>query len=218
MSQDILPDAKACNCCGVVKPLSDYRRKSRNKDGRFPKCKACMKERESSEEYKQRNRARANEWYRANPEVVRKRSREWAKANPERSRASKRKHQALASARERLLQWRQENPGALRGYRRRYYLGNRDRYLQYARTRRAKVVGASGYHTKDDVAIIAAVQGMRCAYCRKKLKAFHVDHILPLALFGSNDKSNLQILCPTCNWKKGAKHPIDYANKIGLLL
>ena len=32
------------------------------------------------------------------------------------------------------------------------------------------------------------------------------------------DKANLQLLCPTCNTKKSAKHPIDFMQSRGLLL
>lgn len=32
----------------------------------------------------------------------------------------------------------------------------------------------------------------------------HIDHIFPLALGGSNDLVNLQLLCETCNLKKSA--------------
>ncbi|WP_329767411.1 HNH endonuclease [Bacillus nitratireducens] len=33
----------------------------------------------------------------------------------------------------------------------------------------------------------------------------HIDHIVPLQLFGSNDASNFQLLCETCNTSKGAR-------------
>jgi 5-methylcytosine-specific restriction endonuclease McrA len=46
----------------------------------------------------------------------------------------------------------------------------------------------------------------------------HVDHILPLALGGDNRRKNIQLLCPTCNLSKGAHHPIDHAQRNGLLL
>ena len=47
---------------------------------------------------------------------------------------------------------------------------------------------------------------------------YHVDHIQPLALGGSNDKANLQLLCPTCNLRKSAKHPVDFMRETGRLL
>lgn len=33
----------------------------------------------------------------------------------------------------------------------------------------------------------------------------HLDHIVPLDLFGSNDATNFQLLCSTCNTSKGAR-------------
>ncbi|WP_336156289.1 HNH endonuclease [Bacillus sp. 204(2023)] len=33
----------------------------------------------------------------------------------------------------------------------------------------------------------------------------HIDHIIPLDLFGSNDASNFQLLCESCNTSKGAR-------------
>lgn len=33
----------------------------------------------------------------------------------------------------------------------------------------------------------------------------HIDHIIPLKEFGSNDSSNFQLLCESCNTSKGAK-------------
>lgn len=33
----------------------------------------------------------------------------------------------------------------------------------------------------------------------------HIDHIVPLDLHGSNDASNFQLLCETCNTSKGAR-------------
>lgn len=49
----------------------------------------------------------------------------------------------------------------------------------------------------------------RCTKCRKDLtglvtlgNAVHYDHIVPLALGGINDITNIQALCSRCNQKK----------------
>ena len=47
-----------------------------------------------------------------------------------------------------------------------------------------------------------------CMKCGVKLlkKDFHVDHIIPLALGGSEwDLSNLELSCAKCNLSKGAR-------------
>ncbi|WP_312471236.1 HNH endonuclease [Neobacillus sp.] len=49
-----------------------------------------------------------------------------------------------------------------------------------------------------------------CAICRCDLSnlirnqnQIHIDHIIPLNLFGTNDSSNMQLLCEACNTSKG---------------
>lgn len=41
----------------------------------------------------------------------------------------------------------------------------------------------------------------KCKYCGSTNK-LEIDHIIPLAMGGSNDLDNLQILCKKCNRKK----------------
>ncbi|SES10183.1 HNH endonuclease [Salipaludibacillus aurantiacus] len=51
-----------------------------------------------------------------------------------------------------------------------------------------------------------------CVICRCDLSnlirsqnKIHLDHIVPLELYGTNDPSNMQLLCETCNSSKGAR-------------
>lgn len=51
-----------------------------------------------------------------------------------------------------------------------------------------------------------------CVICRCDLSnlvrtqnKIHIDHIVPLELFGTNDASNMQLLCESCNTSKGAR-------------
>lgn len=53
----------------------------------------------------------------------------------------------------------------------------------------------------------------RCVLCKKDLTGLiniynksNYDHIVPLARFGINDVSNIQLLCETCNQKKNANN------------
>lgn len=50
---------------------------------------------------------------------------------------------------------------------------------------------------------IAERDGARCAQCGD-LERLTVDHIQPIAQGGTNDIGNLQILCHSCNVKKGS--------------
>jgi len=88
-----------------------------------------------------------------------------------------------------------------------------------AANRAAKKRNAEGFYTPQDIERINARQNYKCVECGWSTKyERHVDHIMPLALGGSNWPSNLQVLCPICNLKKGAKHPIDFALQRGRLV
>ena len=56
-----------------------------------------------------------------------------------------------------------------------------------------------------------------CRECKRslamvinRLETERYDHVVPLARFGANDVTNLQLLCEPCNLKKGAnQHPVS---------
>ena len=84
---------------------------------------------------------------------------------------------------------------------------------------RSRKANAPGSHSAEDIKALMKLQRSMCAGCQARLKTgFHVDHMVPLSRGGSNDKTNLQLLCKTCNCSKGALDPLLFAHRLGRLL
>lgn len=56
-------------------------------------------------------------------------------------------------------------------------------------------------------------QDGRCYWCCRSLHetGYHVDHLLPRCMGGTNVESNLRLSCPRCNSSKSGKLPMDFA-------
>lgn len=155
------------------------------------RTKKLADNRQWASENPEASRAKTRRWRERNPEAVAVKNSEWQRNNPERRRDLDRQKRAAAPA----------------------------VYLAHQANRRARRAGVTGSHTAADLASIFKAQRGRCAYCRSDLKlGKHVDHIIPLARGGSNDRSNLQYLCPSCNCAKGAKDPAAFARERGFLI
>ena len=63
------------------------------------------------------------------------------------------------------------------------------------------------------------VYGKGCTYCDKQLtyKSIACDHIIPLAKKGGSTKENLQLICKTCNTRKGPLDEKDFKLLIQLI-
>lgn len=162
-------------------------------------CVMCKKE--SKAEYYRKNKNRVTA---ANKKNVEK--------NRERVRARKKK-------------WHADNRLRCRVKIREWIERNKERYNELSRLhtqkRRSLAKQNGGILDPSDVQKLYVKQRGMCAYnfCKKSLKnCYHIDHIIPLALGGRHDRRNVQLLCPPCNREKGAIHPIEFAQKNGLLL
>ena len=103
----------------------------------------------------------------------------------------------------------EKNRKASRDAKKRWGEEQKEKHRIHARNRRARKKGAEGRYRVSDVRKIYADQDGLCAACRCNLleSGSHVDHIMPIALGGTNWPDNIQILCPPCNLSKSAKHP-----------
>lgn len=146
------------------------------------------------------------EWYAKNRESKLAQNKAYLQENPEVARRS-------------TAKWREKNPEKAASYAKEWYSCPENRAVHRHR-RRALEAKAGGTHTPADLKRILHAQGHRCPYCRADLRKVkkHLDHVMPLALGGSNGPENLAWLCAPCNLSKGAKEPIAFAQQRGLLL
>lgn len=115
----------------------------------------------------------------------------------------------------RLERYRKTHKTERREYMR-TYLAN------YKYIRKANEKAGGGRFTQKQIDDLFLRQGKKCATCKVRIAKrgkfrYHIDHVMPVKRHGSNDISNLQLLCVRCNTRKKAKHPDDWAKENGLL-
>lgn len=76
----------------------------------------------------------------------------------------------------------------------------------HAATRKAKWKTGAPAQYVSRAAIYRRDRG-RCHLCGEHRPAddFHLDHLVPLALGGTHNESNLAVACPKCNMSRGAR-------------
>lgn len=126
--------------------------------------------------------------------------------NPKRFATEEERQVAIEAKRQRWME--RKGVAAIRGL----WIAARNR-------RRARKLEVGGTYTLEDVVALFEKQKGKCTFCLKPLKRgqFHIDHHQPLALGGSNDRSNLRLLHKKCNLSKGARDPAEHALRNGLL-
>ena len=85
--------------------------------------------------------------------------------------------------------------------------------------RRAKIRQQGGRLSPGLFDRLFALQQGRCACCGLKIdSSAHLDHIIPIALGGANEDSNMQLLTQKCNNQKHAKDPVAFMQGKGYLI
>lgn len=239
-------EEKQCSGCGKLKKSVEFYRDKRGKaGGLYSTCKACYNAarvlkrsggrtvlpgqcskcgasdryanghcrpcaRKSNARCRMKNvaqeKARRAEYYVKNADRLNASNRRWNVENQEKVAARKAKYRMENAdhEKERAAKWQKAHPENYRA------AGHRRRVLK-------QMVGGS--FSAADIRTMMKHQKGKCAVCRANIsKSYHIDHIMPLALGGSNGTNNIQLLCPFCNMSKHDKHPVDFMQSGGFLL
>jgi 5-methylcytosine-specific restriction endonuclease McrA len=228
---------KICSKCRIEQHVSSFGAQNHRSDGLNPWCRACKSKSNSEHHAKNRDKraAQAKAWAQANPEKVRDRAKRYRENSPEAAKAANDRYRKANP--EKRLEWsmrdywknrsvrltamreyRAANQDVLRSKRMVWERANRPLIAMHKRAYKARKRCAEGRFTPHDVERLKSLQRGRCACCKGKLFDFHIDHRTALSKGGTNDPSNLQLLCPKCNLTKHAKDPIDFMQSLGFLL
>lgn len=159
-------------------------------------------------------------WMESHPDI--------AIATPEELAAAKLKYW---NERRKTYKVKKPSPEVIRQYRKSAYAKFKERHwesflLQAAiqrHKRRALKKAAGGSFTAKEIAALYIKQGRKCATCKRRVsdkkgkRKYHIDHVTPLIKGGSNDIENIALLCQSCNNRKWAKDPDEFAKIQGLL-
>ena len=198
-------ESKQCKKCGlsflgrVCKPCRveyqrEYRKKNPNYDAEWVK------------KNKEKVELSRTKHYLANKQKIIDRAKKWAEENREKN---------ILRHRE----YRVRNADKCSAYSKVWREKNKDLKRVYAQNRRAKQRENGGELSPTLTKKLFDLQKGKCACCGKPLgNKFQLDHIMPIALGGKHEDSNIQLLTQKCNAQKHAKHPVDFMQSRGFLL
>ena len=245
MMQANLFSEKRCTKCGEVKTVGMFSKEKRSVDGVRSQCKACIsadmaiytkanknKKRLYDQEYRQKNAEKLQKdkkvWREENKEKlsiyrqIHKQHRadtfkEYCAKNAKllKEKRAEKYYQDPEKFRKRATDYRRSHPEKLKEYNR----NNKHKLHAHYHKRRARKIAAGGHYSGDDILNLLKRQKNKCLVCKTDIsKKYHIDHVMPLALGGTNFITDIQLLCPFCNLSKGAKHPIEFMQSRGFLL
>lgn len=185
--------------CGKELPATDefFNKAKTGKYGLRGDCKACCNK--QAKQYYLANRRRRCEqtiaWQKDHSNEVAKYKARWYERNLKREREKGKQKYRKNRERElaRSKRYAKDHPDKINAYTARY---------------RTRKVDNKGSHTGKEFRALCEFYNNTCLCCTKKLP-LTADHIVPVIKGGSNNISNIQPLCQSCNSSKGTKI-IDY--------
>lgn len=118
-----------------------------------------------------------------------------------------------------MAKYYEANSEKVKATRAKWAEANREQLRTLRHNYRARKSANGGKLSKDIADRLFVLQRGKCACCGLPLGTdYHLDHIMPLALGGSNTDDNIQLLRSSCNHQKRAKHPVEFMQQRGFLL
>ena len=185
----------------------------------FGQCKPCVRLRSAAWRLKnpEKKKAYQDQWLNNNPAF----QQGYYEANKEKHLAYRARYKSENPEKVKLSEekWRTNNTELARSRRSQCEKNNPEAKKLRLHNRRAKVLQVGGKLSKGIEKRLLVLQRGKCACCGLPLgENYHLDHIMPLALGGTNADENIQLLRQRCNNQKHAKHPIDFMQSRGFLL
>jgi 5-methylcytosine-specific restriction endonuclease McrA len=197
------PTVRCCSKCSKSKPCTPefFKRRNDSPHGLSPECSVCLG-------------IRNLEWSRTEngKNLKAKHAPKYKSKRAEYAKTYQKKNKDRINAY--CKEWRLRDVDRHRANEREVAKRDFEKRVAYRHMRRA-----AGTFSYSVIPFLKAQQKGKCPICRGLLTSLvEVDHIMPIALGGTNESSNLQLLCRSCNRSKGAKHPVDFMQSKGYLL
>lgn len=200
-------ETKKCRDCDEVKPFSEFSKDRVKKDGLRGVCKLC-------------DRAKSSKWAKENPEKARARSRKsqasYRKRNPDKTKEDNKKFRE--SNPDYQKNWQSANRDKQREYaKKNYYQSGKAKSLARNRKRRAILANCESepYSIED----VLQKYGDVCYLCGERIdldaprwtkhdgweRGLHIEHVVDLAVGGTDTLKNVRPSHGICNLKKSKR-------------
>lgn len=214
VTDDCTCEGKKCIGCQKVKCFGYFTLRVKARGVRLGNihsyCRSCDGKR-GGEAIRLSRIENAAQWNKNHPEEARNHRRKWRKNNPDKAREATRRWEEEHPTsyftpeynRTRYQRWKNEQPESYRA-----------RNKAVKANRRARKAHAPGSYTQTQWLLLKSQYNYTCLRCSRSEPEIKLtpDHIVPLSRGGSNDISNIQPLCHSCNSSKGTK-TIDFRPK-----
>ena len=206
-----MSDLKRCTKCGKPKPLTDFYKRARSKDGLQDWCKDCVKAYAAAHKVEIAEKERLRYIARTPEQIARYRDKQIARyATPE-GRAANEAATAKYLAKPGVMEARRVKGKEyyrlpeVWEHKKAWRQSPRGRELHDATlARRLLYPGGAPVPIATKQELRAAADGV-CCYCGEHFTKGHVDHVLAVVRGGDSSWANLVYCCPSCSMEKGDK-------------